>query len=102
MVDLTFIIEAVIALILALVTTFLIPWIKTKVDADKLAEVNKWVKIAVQAAEMIYAESGLGDIKKSYVKTFLAEKGYTYDAESINLLIESAVLELKAEGAELK
>ena len=101
MIDITAIIEAVIALILALVTTFLIPWIKTKVDADKLAEFKKWVKIAVQAAEMMFAESGLGDIKKSYVKTFLEEKGYTYDA-SINVLIEAAVLELKAEGIERK
>ena len=101
MVDITTIIEAVIALILALVTTFLIPWIKTKVSADKLAEVKKWVKIAVQAAEMMFEESGLGDIKKSYVKTFLEEKGYTYDS-SINVLIEAAVLELKAEGAERK
>lgn len=101
MVNITAIIEAVIALILALVTTFLIPWIKTKISADKLAEVNKWVKIAVQAAEMIYIESGAGTLKKNYVMEFLATKGFTYDAEVINTLIESAVLEMKAEGAEL-
>lgn len=102
MIDITTIIEAVIALIIALITTFLIPWIKTKVSAEKLAEVNKWVKIAVQAAEMIYTESGAGIKKKEYVLHYLEEKGYTYDSESINLMIEAAVLELKAEGAELK
>ena len=100
MVNITAIIEAVIALILALVTTFLSPWIKTKISADKLAEVNKWVKIAVQAAEMIYTEAGAGAQKKNYVLTFLKEKGFTYDADSINTLIESAVLEMKSEGIE--
>ncbi len=102
MIDITTIIEAVMTLIIALITTFLIPWIKTKVSAEKLAEVNKWVKIAVQAAEMIYTESGAGNLKKKYVLNYLEEKGYTYDSESINLMIEAAVLELKAEGAELK
>lgn len=102
MVDITAIIEAVIALILALVTTFLIPWIKTKIAADRLAELNKWVTVAVRAAEMIYTESGAGTLKKNYVLDFLSTKGITYDAKSINTLIESAVLELKAEGIERK
>lgn len=101
MVNITAIIEAVIALILALVTTFLIPWIRTKIDADRLAEINKWVKIAVQAAEMIYKEAGAGELKKNYVLGFLETKGFTYDADVINTLIESAVLEMKAEGTEL-
>ena len=34
--DYTQIISAVIALISALVSAFLIPWLKTKIDADKL------------------------------------------------------------------
>lgn len=102
MIDITVIIEAVVALILALITTFLIPWIKTKVEAEKLAKVNNWVKIAVKAAEMIYTEVGQGVQKKDYVLSYLEEKGYTYDAESINLMIEAAVLEMKTEGAERK
>jgi hypothetical protein len=94
MVDITTIIEALITLAVALVTAFFIPWLKTKIDAAKLAELDKWVKIAVQAAEMIYTESGMGKFKKNYVKTFLESKGYTYDDESIDVLIESAVLAL--------
>lgn len=101
MVDITVIIEAVVTLAVALVTAFLIPWLKTKIEAEKLAELAKWVKIAVSAAEMIYTESGMGKQKKNYVLTFLETKGYTYDSNSVNALIESAVLELKAEGAEI-
>lgn len=102
MVDITVIIEVVIALAVALVTAFFIPWLKTKVDAEKLSEAAKWVKIAVQAAEMIYTEADMGKFKKNYVLMFLEEKGYTFDENSVNALIESAVLELKAEGAEIQ
>lgn len=102
MVDITTIIEAVITLAVALVTAFFIPWLKAKVDETKLEEAYKWVKIAVQAAEIIYTEADMGKFKKNYVLTFLEEKGYTFDVNSINAMIESAVLELKAEGAEIQ
>ena len=102
MIDITVIIEALITLAVALVTAFFIPWLKSKIDESKLDEAYKWVKIAVQAAEMIYTEADMGKFKKNYVLTFLEEKGYTYDENSINALIESAVLELKAEGAEIQ
>lgn len=102
MVDITTIIEALITLAVALVTAFFIPWLKSKVEAEKLSEAVKWVKIAVQAAEMIYTEADMGKFKKNYVLTFLEEKGYTYDVNSIDAMIESAVLELKAEGSEIQ
>ena len=49
--DYTQIISAVIALISALVSAFLIPWIKTKIDADKLQTLRTYVEIGVKAAE---------------------------------------------------
>ena len=63
-----------------------------------ITEVLKnWVKIAVQAAEMIFKESKMGEQKKEYVLEFLKTKGYKVDTEAINNLIESAVLDLKKE-----
>lgn len=95
MIDLTSIVEAAIALIFAIITTFLIPYIKSKVDANKLTELKEWVKIAVKAAEQIYAGVGRGDEKKQYVLNCLESMGYTIDAVEIENLIESAVLELQ-------
>lgn len=95
MVDLTPIVNAVITLAAALITAFLIPWIKKKYSAEKLAELQKWTKIAVEAAEMIYKGSGLGDLKKSYVQNYLAEKGYSINVIEVDALIESAVKEMK-------
>lgn len=93
--DYTMIIEAIITLIVAIATTFIIPYIKKKMSAEDLNEIIKWVKIAVKAAEMIYKESGMGKEKKAYVECFLNEHGIKYDAEQIDALIESAVHDLK-------
>lgn len=97
MTDLTPIVNAVITLIAAIVTTFLIPWIKSKIDAAKLAQIVEWVGIAVRAAEQIYNESGMGEKKKQYVLDFLASKGFTLDPDSINAMIEAAVKDLNIE-----
>lgn len=51
--------------------------------------------MVVEAAEMIYTGSR-GEEKKIFVLNYLNSKGYTLDTESINNLIESAVLELKS------
>ncbi len=95
MVDLTPIITAVLTLIFSLITAFLIPYIKTKVSAEQFATIKLWAQVAVQAAEMLYVGSGRGEEKKKYVIEFLNSKGFTLNAEEIENLIESAVLELK-------
>ena len=97
MTDLTPIVNAVRALIAAIITTFLIPWIKSKIDAAKLAQIVEWVGIAVRAAEQIYNESGMGEKKKQYVLDFLADKGFTLDPNSINAMIEASVKNLNIE-----
>lgn len=95
--DYTMLFEGIITVIIALITMFVVPYIKAKVSAEDLAEIIKWVKIAVQAAEMIFTEAGMGEKKKKYVLDFLETHGIKYDAEQIDALIESAVLELKKE-----
>ena len=95
MIDLTPIVNAIIALIAAAISVFLIPWIKEKIEAEKLEQIMGWVTIAVEAAEQIYRESGMGEKKKAYVRDFLAKKGCTLDTDSVDAMIESAVLNLK-------
>ena len=94
--DYTQIISAVIALISALVSAFLIPWIKTKIDADKLQTIRAYVEIGVKAAEQLY-DAKDGPEKKAYVLSFLAEKGITFDSEVVDKLIEATVLQLHHE-----
>jgi len=94
MIDLTVIVEAALTLIVAVISAFVIPWLKSKISAEKLAEVSEWVKIAVTAAEQIYNGPGRGEEKKAYVLQFLTEKGYTVDMDASENMIEAAVYEL--------
>ena len=94
--DYTQIISAVIALISALVSAFLIPWLKTKIDANKLQTIKTYVEIGVKAAEQLYAATD-GEEKKAYVINFLAEHGIRFDVSTIDQLIEAAVLQLHHE-----
>lgn len=94
MIDLTPIMEAIIALVVAVITAFVIPWLKGKIDADKLEQIKLWVTVAVEAAERLYNGTGRGEEKKAYVVKFLQEKGFTIDPDSLDKLIEAAVFNL--------
>ena len=94
MIDITPIVNAVIALIAAAVSVFLIPWIKSKTTDAQRKELVEWVKIGVAAAEQLYKGQGRGEEEKQYVLDFLKQKGFTVDEESINAAIEAAVSQL--------
>lgn len=91
MTDITPVINAVIALVAAVITAFVIPWVKSKTTAAQREEINSWVKIAVTAAEQIYSGVGKGKEKKAYVLKFLEEKNLKIDEKSVDMMIESAV-----------
>ena len=93
--DITPIVEAVVAVVCAVVTCVLIPYIKSKTTTEQQAEINAWVKIAVSAAEQIYSGSGRGEEKKAYVVEWLRSHGITLDSEKLDAMIEAAVYELK-------
>lgn len=94
--DYTNILYAVIALLVALADAFLIPLIKAKIDAAKLAKILSYVKIAVEAAEKLFiSEEEAGEKKKQYVLEYLQKKGIKFDEETIDNAIEAAVLEME-------
>lgn len=58
-------------------------------------KLEKWIKIAVSAAEQIYKETGMGNVKKEYVLEFINSKfKFGITEEELETLIESAVKEL--------
>lgn len=83
----------------AIITYFIVPYIKANVDSTKLAQYKEWANLAVKTAEMIWKESGYGEDKKAYVVKFLADmfnsKKVVITEEQMNVLIESAVKEMK-------
>jgi type II secretory pathway pseudopilin PulG len=92
--DITPIVQAVFALVGVLITSLLIPWIRSKTTAEQQEEIKQWVKIAVAAAEQIFVGSGRGKEKKDWVLEFLAKYNLKVDMDAIDALIEAAVWEL--------
>lgn len=95
--DYTALVTAIVRVVELILIMFVIPWIKRKLDAETLTKTRKWVKIAVEAAEMIYTGSGMGEQKKAYVEQFLVSHDIVVDFDELNNLIESAVLEMKCQ-----
>ena len=104
-VDLTPILQAVIILASTLITLYVIPFIKSKVESEKLAKIISWVETLVACADQVY-ERQQGAEKKQYVlgrlTTILAQYGLSVDTAVLEDLIEAEVLklhsELKADG----
>ncbi len=92
--DFTTIFEAVAALVTAIITAFVIPWIKSKTSVAQFEKFKLWTEAAVSAAEQIYTGSGRGEEKKRFVVEFLADKGFNIDVDSLDKLIEAAVFNL--------
>ena len=94
-IDITTLLNALIALMAAVITTFVVPYIKSKTTENQRKTLVEWIKIAVKAAEQIYG-SGKGIEKKAYVINYLNDKGITLDEQSIEVAIEAAVNEISA------
>ena len=99
-IDLTPLIEALIALISAVCTIYIIPKVtqclKQRLSAEQREALKEWIKIAVTAAEQLYG-SKKGQEKKDYVVSFLLSKGLVFDVDEVTALIESEVYKLTAE-----
>ena len=92
-IDYTELMQAIIALVSVLITTFLIPLLKKKLSAEKIEELKKWIGIAVTAAEQLYG-SKTGQQKKEFVLSFLIDKGIVFDAAEVAAMLEAEVYKL--------
>lgn len=86
MIDLTPILQAVIALLAALVTYKLVPWIKSKTTAQQQETLARVVDVLVYAAEQIYTSSQ-SQAKLEYVKQQLKERGFDVDIAQIEAAV---------------
>jgi len=83
-----------IALLGAIITYIVIPFMKERTTKEQRENLMFWVRVAVQAAEQIYNEKSQGALKKEYVINFLSQKGIVVTEGQIDILIEAAVFEL--------
>lgn len=84
----------VISLIGVILTGLVVPWLRMKLTNEKLDTVERWVNVAVAAAEQIFSVPDSGIKKKMYVMEFLKSKGITITDQELDALIEAAVYEV--------
>lgn len=87
MIDLTTIIQAVLALLAALITYKLIPWIKAKTNQEQQNLMLSVTSVLVFAAEQLYG-AGRGADKLDYVVRELENRGFTADRAAIEAVIK--------------
>lgn len=93
MIDLTMLIEMVIAVACAVATLFVVPWLRSKTTAQQREELLKWVDIAVAAAQQLYHQCS-GQQRLQYALEMLEEQGYNIDSAVVRDAVEAAVLKL--------
>ena len=93
MIDLTPIINAGIAILAAIATAYIVPWLKSKTTANQREDLLVWVDIAVQAAQQLYYQAD-GAQRLNYALEVLEAKGFDIDDVAVQDAIEAAVLKL--------
>lgn len=94
-INITTLVIGLVGLLFGILEWYLIPILADKLGESKYNKLVKWVKIGVNAAEMIFRESGMGVEKKAYVLNFLKSKGFKIDTAEVDAVIEAHVLELQ-------
>lgn len=100
-IDLTDIVTAALALIAALITRYIVPWIKEKTTLEQQKRIQAAIDTVVYAAEKMYG-AGRGDEKKKYVLTKLRASGYDLNDAMVIAGIEAAVMALDLQKKEIK
>lgn len=94
------VIKIVVMVAALVITRYLVPWIREKIGAERMTEVEKWVRFAVLKAQQVM-QSETGADKKAYVTQFLKEllmaKNISLSDEQLEVLIEAAVKQMKIE-----
>lgn len=77
-----------------LVTSFIIPYIKTQISVTQIEEITKWIAKAVQAAEVLFNTPKSGNEKREYVINFIDKmfnsKKKIITQDQIRILLEAS------------
>ena len=93
-VDLTPLFQALLALLAALVTGKLIPWINSRTTERQQANLTALANTFVYAAEQVFG-ANKGAEKLAYVRAGLQAKGYDVDDKAVLAAIEAAVKQMQ-------
>lgn len=87
-IDLTPILQAVLALLATIITVKIIPWIKSKTTSQQQILMQAIIGILVTAAEQLFG-AGKGPEKLAYVEAELEKRGFTVDTAAIEAAVRA-------------
>ena len=67
------VLEVVLTLAVAVITGVVVPYIRSKIETDKLSKLDYYVKLGIRSAEQIFDGDGKGEEKKKYVVNYITE-----------------------------
>lgn len=96
------IVYVIVAVAITLITRYFIPWIKSKIDTEKVKKIGDNINLAneiahtlVEAAEQTIKGQGKGKLKKAEVMTALnkvnKELGLNVSEKVLDAIVESTV-----------
>ena len=92
------IVLALIPVIGAIITAYVVPFIKNKIGTERLDNIDYWIKKGVEAAEVLFDAPKSGEQKKAYVIDFINKmfnsKKTVITTEQIEVLLEAAWKEM--------
>ena len=97
MINLTPIFQAIIALLAALITYKVIPWIKANTNEKQRRLLEAAIETAVFAAEQLYG-AGQGEKKLDYAVAWLHERGYDISRAEIEACVYNYLNGVKPEA----
>ena len=98
-IDITQIVIALIGLMIAVITSVIVPLVKAKTSANQQVIIASIARTAVLAAQQLYAAED-GQKKKAYaseyVSSLMKKHGLTLSSDEVDAAVEAAVKEIKA------
>lgn len=96
------ILKVVVSVCAALITVYVVPYLKTLRQDKRYASLMDMIEVAVKAAEQTIKEPGQGDYKKAeviaFVSDWMMEHGIKISQDELSQLIECAVFSMHQEG----
>ncbi len=104
--DLSFmILKVIISMATALITFYLVPYLKSQTGNKETEEIMRAIELAVKAAEQTVKGEKQGKYKKAeaiqFVSSWLKDRGISITDDQIDKLIEAAVYSMKNATAEV-
>lgn len=93
------IVELIITVLMIIITTYVLPWVKSKLTSEQMKQLESYAEIGVRCAEQIFSAEQFVE-KKEYVMNYVLDAvnsklKISISQEDINNLIEATVNKVK-------